>query len=135
MAIPWFLLKTVPWADVIATAPVVADGAKKLWNAVAGKPAPVQVQAETPAVSAAPEAEAVALVQARLVAIEATVSELHRQMLASSELIKALADQNAELIKRAEANRIRLLWLYGVAMMLGVLATMALALALANYFG
>jgi hypothetical protein len=32
-------------------------------------------------------------------------------MLASSELINALAEQNTELVKRVEANRVRLLWL------------------------
>ena len=33
MAIPWLtLLKVVPWSDVIANAPKVADGARKLWN-------------------------------------------------------------------------------------------------------
>ncbi|MFA5082031.1 MAG: hypothetical protein WC474_05760 [Hydrogenophilaceae bacterium] len=127
MAIPWFLLKTVPWADVISTAPVVADGAKKLWNAVAGKAAPVQVQAEAPAAAATPEAEATAQIQARLVTVETTLSELHRQMLASSELIKALADQNAELIKRAEANRMRLIWLYGAVVFVGALSVIALA--------
>jgi uncharacterized protein involved in exopolysaccharide biosynthesis len=52
--------------------------------------------------------------EARAAALEAAVSDLHRQMLASSELIKELAEQNAQLVKRIEANRKRTLWL-GVA--------------------
>jgi hypothetical protein len=46
-----------------------------------------------------------------IAALEAAVSELHRQMLASSELIKALAEQNGQLVARVEANRVRLIWL------------------------
>ena len=33
MAIPWLtLIKVVPWTDVIANAPKVVEGAKKLWG-------------------------------------------------------------------------------------------------------
>lgn len=112
MAIGWItLLKTVPWADVIATAPVVADGAKKLWKTVGRKK---QAGEDTPAedaVTIVPEADAATKLQARLLALESTSQELHAQMLASSELINALAEQNTELVKRVEANRVRLLWL------------------------
>jgi hypothetical protein len=44
----------------------------------------------------------------------------------SSELIQSLADQNTQLIKRVEVNRVRLLWL--TALVLG------LAVALASRF-
>jgi hypothetical protein len=131
MAIGWLtVLQSVPWADVIANAPKVADGAKRLWNAVGKKsPAP-----ELPAESAQPapssEAEAIAELQARLSAMEAAASDLHDQMLASSELIKALADQNAQLIKGIEANRIRVAWLVGVTVVIGIIAAAGLAVAL-----
>jgi len=39
-------------------------------------------------------------------------------MLASSELIKALAEQNAELVKRIEAIRVRVLVLGAVCIIL-----------------
>ncbi|MBR0568800.1 hypothetical protein J5J83_21965 [Azoarcus sp. L1K30] len=112
MAIGWLtLLKTVPWADVISTAPVVADGARKLWNTVArkspaGKDAAAQEDTANPT---SPEASSP--LESRLSKTEDTVADLHAQMLASSELIKALADQNTELVKRVEANRVRLIWL------------------------
>lgn len=115
MAIGWLsLLKTVPWAQVISTAPVVADGARKLWNGVAKKSAPAPAPAPTAeAYAAQPGSEADAVVRARVqvAALEASVADLREQMLESSALIKALADQNTELIKRVETNRIRLLWL------------------------
>lgn len=112
MAIGWItLLKTVPWAQVISTAPLVADGARKLWNGVArkGEPEPIASATAPPASPLPPDS--VEALQARLTALEKTTAALHDQMLASSELIKALADQNAELVKRVEANRVRLLWM------------------------
>jgi hypothetical protein len=133
VALGWItLLKTVPWTDVIATAPLVADGAKKLWNAVAKKSAPAAVPTEAIVAARSPEAEALMQAHARLAALETTVAELQQQMLASTELIKALADQNTELVKRAEANRIRLLWLSAAVVLAGVLAAVGLALLLAR---
>ena len=112
MAIGWVsLLKTVPWADVIASAPAVADGAKKLWKAVGRKTPAAQADGGVEAATPAPALDALASLQRRVEAVEASNAELHAQMLASSELITALAEQNAELVKRAEANRVRLLWL------------------------
>ena len=41
-------------------------------------------------------------------------------MLASSELIKALAEQNAQLVKRIEVNRKRTLWLVAATLVLAI---------------
>ncbi|MGA7178496.1 MAG: hypothetical protein WBX11_02765 [Thiobacillaceae bacterium] len=129
MAIGWLaVLKSVPWGDVISNAPMVADGAKKLWKAVAkrspsaGMPHP----GAQPAISS--EAQAIAALQAQIAGIEAAASDLHNQMLASSELIKALADQNTQLIRRIEVNRIRVLWLAGATVLLGILVLANLVL-------
>ena len=46
------------------------------------------------------------------------MSDLNQQMLASSELIKELAEQNAQLVKRIEANRKRTLWLAAATLVL-----------------
>ena len=51
---------------------------------------------------------------------------MHNQMLESSELIKALADQNAQLIKRVEINRVRVLWLAAATIVLGIVAAINL---------
>ena len=131
MAIGWIsLLKTVPWADVISTAPAVADGAKKLWKTVAQK---AQSDAAPPAASAPmhrPEDATLAQLQSQIAAMESQMTELQQQMLVSSELINALASQNTELVKRAQANRVRLLWLSALVVMVGALAATSLGLVL-----
>jgi capsule polysaccharide export protein KpsE/RkpR len=133
MAIGWLsVLKMVPWSDVISNAPKVADGAKKLWSTVAKKPsaAAVASQSEQPALS--PEAQLIAKLQAQLAAAEAGVSDLRNQMIDSSALIKALADQNTQLIKRVEVNRIRVLWLAGAVVVLGVVVAINMATTIAR---
>lgn len=107
MALGWLtVLQAVPWSEVIANAPKVADGAKKLWNTVAKKPVPAP---------AAEAEQAPTALESRLSAMEAAASQMHEQLLASSALIQALAEQNAQLIRRIEANRVRVLWLTAVA--------------------
>jgi hypothetical protein len=131
MAIGWIsLIQLVPWSDVIRNAPKVAEGAKKLWDAVSGKPPVLEVPAAGAEPALSPEAQSIALLQAQLAAAEAAISDLHDQMLESTELIKALADQNAQLIRRVEVNRIRVLWLAGITAVLGVVAAIGLALML-----
>ncbi len=124
MAIPWLtLLKTVPWTEVIANAPLVANGAKKLWNSVSGHSARVEIP---PAAHTAmpSENQAIAALQEELRALRITTAELHQKMLTSSELIKELAEQNTALIKRIEAYRVRLM---GLSVAVAVLAVLTLA--------
>ena len=131
MPIPWLVvLQGVPWTDVIRNAPKVADGAKKLWNTVSKK-GPFQ---ELPTGSAdAPhpqDSQAIALLQSRIAAMEGAIADLHSQMLASSELIKTLAEQNTRLIERVETSRIRVMWLTGATVAFGIIAIASLALGL-----
>jgi amino acid transporter len=121
MALGWLMvLQNVPWSEVIANAPKVAEGAKKLWNAVAGKPTlPTQPVADAQSAES-PGNPALAALESRNAALEAAVSDLHGQMFASSELIKALAEQNTQLVKRIEANRIRVLWLTAATAVLAI---------------
>jgi hypothetical protein len=134
MAIGWLaVLKTVPWSEVISNAPMVADGAKKLWNAVAKKPALQEVPTTDAQSSLSSEARAIAAMESRIAATEAAASDLHGQMLASSELIKALADQNAQLIKRIEASRLRVLWLTAATVVVAIAAAASLALVLMRH--
>ncbi|MGD9843188.1 MAG: hypothetical protein AB7F79_01160 [Steroidobacteraceae bacterium] len=111
MAIGWFtLLKSVPWSTVISNAPVIAEGAKKLWSAVASKSSastpvsviPLQVDAGN---------QTVATLHQRMVALEAAATKLETQMLASTEIIKEMAEQNTQLIELIKVNRIRTRWL------------------------
>lgn len=133
MAIGWLtVLKMVPWRDVISNAPKVADGAKKLWSAVAKKPPAAELASASAQPALSPEAQSIAMLQAQLAAAQAQISDLHNQMLESSELLQALADQNTQLIKRVEVNRIRVLWLAGTTVVLGVVAAVNLAMMLAR---
>ncbi len=106
MAISWLtVLQAVPWTEVIRNAPKVADGAKKLWSSVAGRPTQAAVGGGAMAQSRGDGSREG--LQARVDSLESTVTELHDQLLSSAELIKQLADQNTLLVQRVEANRIR----------------------------
>lgn len=136
MPIGWMtVLKLVPWGEVIKNAPEIADGAKKLWDSVGRKPpAP---EASPPAggelvTSAADAPAALRALQARLAEAEAAVEQLHAQMQASSELIKALAEQNAELVRRVEIHRRRTAWLIGLLVVVGAIAGLNLAVTLSG---
>jgi hypothetical protein len=137
MPIPWLaVLKIVPWSDVITNAPKVVDGAKKLWSTVSRKPAvqasPIEGSDFSSALSPGAEADNIAALMARIAAMEASAAELHNQMLASSELIQTLADQNAQLIKHIEDNRMRIKWLTRAAVIFGIVTILGLVLALAR---
>ena len=129
MAIGWLsVLQLVPWSDVIKNAPKAADGAKKLWKAVGKKPALDEIPEPGHALVLSPEGQAIASLKTRIAAAEADISALHEQMLASSELITTLAEQNAQLIQRVERNRLQLRWLAGATLtaLVLVLATATL---------
>lgn len=130
MAIGWLnALKSVPWAEVASNAPKVAAAARKLWNTVGKTPAnspnaaPESVQPETP------EANDLSSLQARLTQLELASLELQAQMIESSRLIKALAEQNTQLMARTEALRFHVRWLAG-ALAVAVLSAIALAFVL-----
>lgn len=129
MALGWLtVLKMVPWDDVIRNAPKVADGAKKLWSAVAKKP-PVPEALHGNASQRTPDTPSLAQLQQQLDAAVAEIANLHQQMLESSALIQALAEQNAQLIKRVETNRLRVLALGAI---LAVLLLVAIGVAIAR---
>ena len=114
MAIGWIsVLKMVPWGDVIDNAPKVAQGARKLWNAVGKKPAGVAPLGD----AAMPTLDGL---QAQLTELQVSTAELHQQMRESSALIQSLAEQNTQLIRRLEINRLRILWLAAVVLGLTV---------------
>lgn len=132
MAISWItVLKMVPWTEVINNAPKIAEGAMNLWSAVAKKKPELELPAGgSPALS--PEAQSIDTLQTQLAATEAAVSDLHNQMLESSELIKALADQNTQLIRRIEVNRIRFFWLATAMVVLTIVSVTSLVIALSR---
>jgi hypothetical protein len=131
MAIGWLtVLKTVPWGDVISNAPKVADGAKKLWSSVGRKLPTAQPVPSTENPEVAAREPGLAELQLRLATVEARAAELHEQMRTSSELIQALADQNTQLVAGLQTSRVRLRWLAGATLVLGLLAAVGLAFGL-----
>ncbi|MEQ1532792.1 MAG: hypothetical protein HOO97_02540 [Sideroxydans sp.] len=113
MAFPWLVvLQNVPWGEVMKNAPKVTEGAKKLWGRVRGKT--VMGDVSPPSVSP----HSIESLQTRLLKLEGELAELHQQMLASSELIKTLAEQNTRLIERVETHRRRVIGLFVVVCLL-----------------
>ena len=128
MAIGWLsVLSQVPWTEVINNAPKVAEGAKKLWKSVSGKTGSAAPQSGPMPAPAPAEALNPAALELRIRELEGVVAELHAQMLASSELTKQLAEQNAQLVQRIERNRVRTIWLAVVSVGAVVLAVAALS--------
>ncbi len=103
------VLSNIPWGQVVDNAPKVASGAAKLWTAVTGGGRQDAPESEAPASPLAPEPPALDALKTQVRELERTVHDLQGQMQASSELIRALADQNTQLVQRVELNRARLL--------------------------
>lgn len=136
MAIGWLtVLQSVPWTEVISNAPKLAEGARKLWNKAASDPAPQEAPEAAAPPAASPESQALAALETRAKSLEAAITDLHGQMLASSELIKALADQNAQLVARVEANRVRVLWLSVATGVVAVVALLGMVLVFVRQAG
>ena len=130
MAFPWLVvLQNVPWTDVIRNAPKVADGAKKLWNAIGRKAVDPENTGQMEDAVPSPEDQVIATLQLRISRLETATTELHEQMLASSELIKALAEQNDQLVKRIEKNRIQVLWMLAAISILAIVTGYSLVFA------
>jgi hypothetical protein len=126
MALGWLtLLKHVPWSDVIANAPAVADGAKKLWSAAARRPPAAQGPEPDTIGARVPESD-------RLEMLQEQIGRLEAAMLASSELINALAEQNAELVKRVESNRVQVVWLSIAVAAVGAFLAVLIAVLLSR---
>lgn len=109
------VLKLVPWGEVISNAPKVVEGARKLWNTMdrnKGGAAPNQAAPSgvTDIVEVS-DAQAIQRLRSRLGDAEGQIAQLHEQVRASSDLIRELAEQNAQLIQRMDANQQRMRWL------------------------
>jgi chromosome segregation ATPase len=114
------VLANIPWGQVVENAPKVADGAMKLWKAATRRKKQDASQDEYADVAADANLSEEELLKARLRRLEDNIRSLEEQMQASSELIKALAEQNTQLVQRIELNRVRLVRFAVVAALGGV---------------
>jgi len=126
------VLANIPWGQVVENAPKVANGAMKLWNAVRNRKRPTAEEGESPVAAAGAGQSEADVLRARLLQLEDSVASLQEQMQESSELIKALAEQNTQLVARIEANRRRLVWVAAACVIAAILAAVSLAMALAG---
>jgi len=109
------VLKSIPWTEVVANAPAIAAAARRLWTMATqrGEASPGTASGEEPPAGAAQGAQEQLLArlqhaEARLEQLHLRVESLQTQLRESSELIRALADQNEQLVARVELNRQRL---------------------------
>lgn len=131
MPSPWVaLLRNVPWIDVIRNAAAVADGARRLWSSVRRQQPPAESGGVLAELATGADSPGLASVHARLAAADGALAALQEEMLASSELIRNLAEQNGQLVARIDGMRRRLMWLGAAAAASGVLGLVALMLAL-----
>ena len=89
------LFKVIPWGEVIAAAPAVVDGARKLWGLARDPKRTADAPGRAPGI------------EGRVHELESQVAELRRENAASTDLIKSLAEQNAQLVKAVDILRVR----------------------------
>lgn len=98
------ILANIPWGQVVESAPKIAQGAGRLWETVKNRrnePTP-DAPSEAPG-----EPDPLMQLQAQHAALQLQVHALQDEMRASTQLVKDLADQNAQLVERVQAIRQR----------------------------
>ena len=97
MAFVW--LKAVPWSTIIANAPLIVDGARKLVSLVRNTSAPEQRVERVGVVSGDADAQ--------IAALDARIAQLENEQRQSAELLSALADSNEQMAQALEYLRKR----------------------------
>ena len=121
MGLNWIAaFKLIPWANVAAAAPDVLKGAKSLW-ARTGKSAAARRREGEGAVADAGYDGSLASINRLVVRVD----ELETEQRSASDLINALAEQNAQLIAAVSVLRSRMRVLFAL-FVLSVLAIIAL---------
>jgi len=104
MAFNWIAaFKIIPWTDVIAAAPTVARTARGLWRSIS-KTGPAEGVEGTNAAAAAANPPTM---EEEVRSLRAELAETRAQLLASSEVLRALADQDEKLVAAIEVLRVR----------------------------
>ncbi|MDP1636038.1 MAG: hypothetical protein Q8L69_15330 [Gallionellaceae bacterium] len=100
MAIGWLtVFKAIPWSDVVAAAPTVVKGARKLVDAVRKRG-----EGEAPDGTVG---EAATDPAARLQQLEARIEELEGRQQAALSLVESMAEQQEKLVAAVEVLRLR----------------------------
>jgi len=96
------VFRAIPWMELLVAAPSIARGARRLWTEIR-KP---------------PDADTTGERGDRLQHLESQVEELKKELLASNQVVKAMAEQNERLLEAVGILRLRVLVLTGVCVIL-----------------
>lgn len=115
MAIGWLtVFKAIPWTDVVAAAPTVVKGARKLVDAVRKRGGEGGGEGEAAGEASVDGAGDPA---ARARQMEARIERLEARQQEALALMESLAEQQEKLVGAVEVLRLRsrlLMWLCGV---------------------
>ena len=92
-------LKSLPWSTIVSNAPLIVEGAKKLVSLVKSKPAGEATSPEAETFAGDPQSEVAAL--------RARIQRLEEEQRQAAELLRAMAEGQAEMAKALEALRAR----------------------------
>ncbi len=116
------VLANIPWGQVVESAPKIAQGAGRLWETVRKRGEPSPPAEDTPQAPSDLQQ-----LQQHTQALQAQVQALEDEMRASAQLVKELADQNAQLVARMQALQRHSRWALVLAVGAGLGAAAALA--------
>lgn len=89
-------LKSLPWSTIVSNAPLIVDGAKKLVSLVKSKPAAEAISPAADIFDGDPRSEVAAL--------RARVQRLEDEQRQAAELLRAMAEGQAEMAQALEAT-------------------------------
>jgi hypothetical protein len=118
MPVPWpAIFKVIPWGEVVAAAPKVLEQAKKVVAAARRTDSGSSARADASAPVQASDG-ALPAIETRLSRVEGRIEDLAREALSSAELVRSLAEQNAQLIQAVQilSSKVRRLNLMVVAL-------------------
>lgn len=125
MAIHW--LAQVPWADIIANAPRIVEGAKTLSNYLR-KPTP-----GTPA--GEPGMQKALTVEQELAALKAKIAQLEAAQASSVQVVQSLAVNTEQVAEALESLRTQAVLNFRLAVACGAGVVVLAVLFLFRYFG
>lgn len=103
---PLVWLKAVPWSTIISNAPLIVDGAKALVGLARGKSSSGMDQPAPTAVTGDPRSD--------LAALGSRVMHLEQQQRQAAELLRSMAESNAQLAQAVDVlhrRAVRNMWL------------------------
>jgi len=118
MSLLW--LRAVPWSTIISNAPMIVDGAKKLVALARGRTGGSSAggQAAPAALSGDPRSD--------IPALQARIEQLEQEQRAAAELLRSMAESNAQLAQAVNAlhrRAVRNMWLACAALAAVLLLT------------